>query len=61
MEFLISIMCISGHKNPHAIQEARHQTTFSINVCAGIAGERLIGPARLPEQLTGPTYQEFFE
>ena len=61
MEFLISIMCISGHENPHTIREARHQITFSINVCAGIIGEQLIGPAHLPEQLTGPMYREFLE
>jgi len=49
------------HANPHAIREARHQTTFSINVWAGIVGDRLIGPVRLPEWLTGPTYWEFLE
>ena len=45
----------------HAIREARHQTTFPINVWAGIFGDRLIGPVRLPEQLTGPTVREFLE
>jgi len=39
----------------HAIREARHQTTFPINVWAGIFGDRLIGPVRLPERLTGLT------
>jgi len=52
---------IWGHGNPHTIREARHQTTFSINVWAGIFGDRLIGPVRLPEWLTGPTYREFLE
>jgi len=52
---------IRAHAHPHAIREARHQTTFSINVCAGIVGDRLIGPVRLPERLTGPTYREFLE
>jgi len=49
------------HVNPRAIREARHQTTFSINVWAGIVGDRLICPVRLPEWLTGPTYREFLE
>jgi len=52
---------IWAHENPHTIQEARHQTTFSINVWAGIVGDRLIGPVRLPERLTGPTHWEFLE
>jgi len=52
---------IWAHANPHAIQEARHQTTFWINVWAGIVGDRLIGPVRLPEWLTGTTYREFLE
>jgi len=54
-------MHIWSHVNPHAIREARHQTTFSINVWAGIFGDRLIGPVRLLERLTGTTYQEFLE
>jgi hypothetical protein len=47
---------IWAHANPHAIREARHQTPFSINIWAGIFGDRLIGPVRLPERLTGSTY-----
>jgi len=54
-------MHIWTHANPHTIQEARHQTTFSINVWAGIVGDRLIGPVHVPERLTGPTYWEFLE
>jgi len=50
-----------AHANPHTIREAKHQTTFSINVWAGNGGGRLIGPVRLPERLTGPTYREFLE
>jgi hypothetical protein len=52
---------ICVHANPHAIREARHQTTFSINVWAGIVGDRLIVLVRLPEWLTGSTYREFLE
>ena len=52
---------IGAHANPHAIREARHQNTFSINVWASIIGDRLIGPVRLPERLTGTTYRGFLE
>jgi hypothetical protein len=33
---------IWAHANPHTIREARHQTSFSKNVWAGIVGDRLI-------------------
>jgi len=59
--FYFHNMHIWIHANPHAILEARHQNTFSINVWAGIVGDRVIGPVRLPERLTGPTYREFLE
>jgi len=49
------------HAIPQAIREAKHQTTFSINVWAVIVGDGLIGPVRLRELLTGPTYREFLE
>jgi hypothetical protein len=52
---------IWAHANPRTIREARHQTTFSINVWAGIVGDRLTGPVRLPERLTGPTYRKVLE
>jgi hypothetical protein len=52
---------IWAHANPHAIRETRNRTTFSINVWAGIVGDRLIGPVRLPERLTGTTCREFLE
>jgi hypothetical protein len=37
----------------------RHQQRFSINVCAGIIGDCLIGPHVLPHQLTGSHYPDF--
>jgi hypothetical protein len=52
---------IQTHENPHAIWEARHQTPFSINVWAGIFGDRLNDPVRLPKRLTWPTYREILE
>jgi hypothetical protein len=50
---------IWAHANPHTIGEPRHQTTFSINVWAGIIGDWLIGTVRLPERLMGIMYREF--
>jgi len=47
---------IWAHANPHTIREARHQTTFSINVWGSADC-----PVRLPKWLTGPTYWEFLE
>jgi hypothetical protein len=52
---------IWAHANPHVVREARHQTTFSINVRTCIVGDRLIGPVRSAERLTGPTYREFLD
>jgi hypothetical protein len=34
-------------------------SVFSINVCAGIAGDCLVGPHVLPHRLTGNHYREF--
>jgi hypothetical protein len=52
---------IWARANPHTIREARYQTTFSINVWAGIVGNRSNGPVGSPERLMGPTYREFLE
>jgi len=38
---------IWARPNPHAIREARHQNTFSVNIWAVIVGDRLICPVRL--------------
>lgn len=38
-------------ENPHAVVESRHQIRFSVNVWAGILGDRLIGPFFLPLRL----------
>lgn len=45
--------------NPHAIIERRHQQTFSLNVWAGIIGDRLLGPVFLPNILNGDNYLNF--
>lgn len=46
-------------ENPHAVVEGRRQHRFSINVWAGIIGDRLIGPHILPNRLTGARYLAF--
>lgn len=46
-------------ENPHSVIQARHQIRFSINVWAGILGDRLIGPFILPNRLNGQDYYNF--
>lgn len=45
--------------NPYAFFEGRFQDKFSINVWAGILGDRLIGPYFMPRRLDGPAYVNF--
>ena len=47
--------------NPHAIVQSRHQQQFSINVWAGVVGDKLIGPHVLPGRLNGDGYRQFLE
>jgi hypothetical protein len=42
--------------NPHTTMASRYQRRFSINVYAGILGDQLLGPAVLPNRLTGSVY-----
>jgi hypothetical protein len=44
---------IWSEENPHQIRERGFQQRFSINVWAGIIGNRLIGPHVLPPHLNG--------
>jgi hypothetical protein len=46
-------------ENPHSIFQSRHQIRFSVNVWAGILGDRLIGPFVLPNRLNGEDYYNF--
>lgn len=46
-------------ENPHEVAERGHQHRFSINVWAGILGDRLIGPYILPHRLNGAHYHQF--
>ncbi|GBL73684.1 hypothetical protein AVEN_230680-1 [Araneus ventricosus] len=45
--------------NPHAIRPQKHQERWSLNVWAGILGDRLLGPYLLPERLSGQSYLVF--
>lgn len=46
-------------ENPHAVVQSRHQHRFSLNVWLGVLGDRLIGPAFLPNRLNGELYLGF--
>ncbi|GBN14579.1 hypothetical protein AVEN_73596-1 [Araneus ventricosus] len=45
--------------NPHAIRPQEHQERWSLNVWAGILGDRLLGPYLLPKRLSGQSYLVF--
>ncbi|GIY02881.1 DUF4817 domain-containing protein, partial [Caerostris darwini] len=45
--------------NSHAIRPQRHQDSWSVNVWAGMLGNRLIGPYLLLERLMGHSYLIF--
>lgn len=47
---------IWAHENPHAFRENHFQHRWSINVWAGIIGDKLIGPVFLPERLSSQNY-----
>lgn len=40
---------------------SRHQTTFSINVWAGVIGDKILGPVFLLPRLNGENYLQFLE
>lgn len=45
--------------NPHEITVRGYQHRFSVNIWAGILGDRVIGPYVLPNRLNSPTYVSF--
>lgn len=45
-------------ENPHVVKPDHFQTRFSVNVWAGLIGDRLLGPVFL-DRLNGQTYLEF--
>jgi len=48
-------------KNPRAIVERNSQHPFSVNVWCGVINNHLIGPAVLPNRLTGRAYVDFLQ
>lgn len=46
-------------ENPHIIRVRGFQQRFSINMWAGILGDRLVGPFILPQRLNGDNYANF--
>lgn len=45
--------------NPRVKRQRKFQRRFSVNVWAGVIGNRLIGPFYLPDILDGPNYLQF--
>lgn len=51
-----------AYENPHATITSRYQHQFpSINLWAGIVGNRLLGPFVLPQRLNGEFYLQFLQ
>jgi hypothetical protein len=46
-------------ENPHVVHVSYMQRQFFVNIWAGIIGDDLIGPFRLPHRLSDPTYLNF--
>ncbi|KAJ4440078.1 hypothetical protein ANN_08211 [Periplaneta americana] len=49
------------YENPRATVPSHHQVRFSLNMWAGIIGDRLVGPHVLVNRLTGQAYTNFLE
>lgn len=50
-----------SQENPRATVVSHHQVRFSLNMWAGIIGDRLVGPHVLVNRLTGQAYTNFLE
>ncbi|KAJ4444692.1 hypothetical protein ANN_06489 [Periplaneta americana] len=51
-----------AYENPRAsVPPSHHQVRFSLNMWAGIIGDRLVGPHVLVNRLTGQAYTNFLE
>ncbi|KAJ4437429.1 hypothetical protein ANN_17573 [Periplaneta americana] len=50
-----------AYENPRATVPSHHQMRFSLNMWAGIIGDRLVGPHVLVNRLTGQAYSNFLE
>lgn len=47
------------HQNPHVKRPRGFQRRFSVNVWAGLIGNKLIGPHYLPDNINGANYLQF--
>ncbi|KAJ4434732.1 hypothetical protein ANN_23300 [Periplaneta americana] len=50
-----------AYENPSATVPSHHQVRFSLNMWAGIIGDRLVGPHVLVNRPTGQAYTNFLE
>lgn len=50
-----------AYRNPHVIREDHFQVRFSVNVWAGVIGDRILGPYFIEGRLTGGTYLEMLQ
>ncbi|KAJ4439464.1 hypothetical protein ANN_07588 [Periplaneta americana] len=50
-----------AYENPRATVPSHHQVRFSLNMWAGVIGDRLVGPHVLVNRLTGQAYTNFLE
>ncbi|KAJ4445414.1 hypothetical protein ANN_07219 [Periplaneta americana] len=50
-----------AYEKPRATVPSRHQVRLSLNMWAGIIGDRLVGPHVLVNRLTGQAYTNFLE
>lgn len=50
-----------GYENPRVVRRTNFQHRFSINVWAGIIGNRLVGPVIFPNRLTAQDYLNFLQ
>ncbi|KAJ4430718.1 hypothetical protein ANN_19309 [Periplaneta americana] len=50
-----------AYENPRATVPSHHQMRFSLNMWAGIIGDRLVGPHVLVNRLAGQAYTNFLE
>ncbi|KAJ4449682.1 hypothetical protein ANN_01086 [Periplaneta americana] len=50
-----------AYENPRATIPSHHQVRFSLNMWAGIIGDRLVGPHVLVNRFTGQAYTNFLE
>ena len=48
-----------SHDNPHETSVSNFQRRFTVNVCCGVLGNKLIGPFVFDNNLTGNAYEVF--